>query len=200
MINEHRRQTLREIAMVTGFSKSSILGVLSEDLNMSRIYACLVPWLLKPKVQTRGKKTVQCSHHPRRKQDSLQYFICSLRMILFKFSKEFSARKEEKAIKNVGFTLNTHVSNVVLTLVKQNICILSTASTHNIKAGDKVRVKPSVLTPTYKWGSVSHNSIGTVTSINPNGRDIMVDFPQQAHWTGVIDEMEIVPSTHSGIG
>ncbi|ESO89418.1 hypothetical protein LOTGIDRAFT_218809 [Lottia gigantea] len=69
-------------------------------------------------------------------------------------------------------------------------------SLSSIKLGDKVRVKPSVSTPTYKWGSVGHGSIGTVTAINPNGRDITVDFPQQAHWTGVIDEMEPVPSTH----
>ncbi|KAK6172413.1 hypothetical protein SNE40_016067 [Patella caerulea] len=70
---------------------------------------------------------------------------------------------------------------------------------HAIKHGDKVRVKPSVTTPTYKWGSVAHGSVGTVTAINPNGRDITVDFPQQAHWTGVIDEMEPVPSTHHRI-
>ncbi|XP_048243824.1 E3 ubiquitin-protein ligase HERC2-like isoform X1 [Haliotis rufescens] len=69
----------------------------------------------------------------------------------------------------------------------------------NIKVGDKVRVKPSVSTPTYKWGSVTHGSVGTVTAINPNGRDITVDFPQQAHWTGVIEEMELVPSTHPRI-
>ncbi|KAL8607282.1 hypothetical protein ACOMHN_047613 [Nucella lapillus] len=65
-----------------------------------------------------------------------------------------------------------------------------------IKVLDKVRVKPSVTTPTYKWGSVTHGSIGTVTAINPNGRDVTVDFPQQAHWTGVIEEMELVPSVH----
>lgn len=37
-------------------------------------------------------------------------------------------------------------------------------------------------------------------AINANGRDLTVDFPQQSHWTGVIDEMEIVPSSHPGIG
>ena len=62
-----------------------------------------------------------------------------------------------------------------------------------------MRVKPSITTPTYKWGSVTHRSIGTATGINPNGRDITVDFPQQAHWTGVLDEMELVPSTHNGV-
>jgi E3 ubiquitin-protein ligase HERC2 len=38
-----------------------------------------------------------------------------------------------------------------------------------------------------------------ITAINPNGRDVTVDFPQQAHWTGIIEEMEIVPSTHPGV-
>ena len=36
-------------------------------------------------------------------------------------------------------------------------------SSQPIKVGDKVRVKPSVTMPTYKWGSVTHRSIGTVT-------------------------------------
>lgn len=39
-----------------------------------------------------------------------------------------------------------------------------------------------------------------ILAINANGRDLTVDFPQQSHWTGVIDEMEIVPSSHPGIG
>ncbi|XP_052796353.1 E3 ubiquitin-protein ligase HERC2-like isoform X2 [Mya arenaria] len=74
-----------------------------------------------------------------------------------------------------------------------------TSAGTTMKVGDKVRVKPSVTTPTYKWGSVTHRSIGSVTNIVSNGRDITVDFPQQAHWTGVIDEMELVPSTHNGV-
>jgi E3 ubiquitin-protein ligase HERC2 len=45
--------------------------------------------------------------------------------------------------------------------------------------GDRVRVKSSVTTPKYKWGSVNHNSIGVVTSISANGRDVTVDFPMQ---------------------
>ncbi|CAG5129601.1 unnamed protein product, partial [Candidula unifasciata] len=72
-------------------------------------------------------------------------------------------------------------------------------SGQTIKVGDKVRVKPSVIKPTYKWGSVSHSSVGIVTAILPNGRDATVDFPQQPHWTGVISEMELVPSTHPQI-
>ena len=44
-------------------------------------------------------------------------------------------------------------------------CVLIAGST--IKVGDKVRVKPSIAMPTYKWGSVTHRSIGTVTGISP---------------------------------
>ena len=40
-------------------------------------------------------------------------------------------------------------------------CVADTTPT--IKVLDKVRVKQSVATPTYKWGSVTHGSIGTVT-------------------------------------
>ncbi|XP_068720941.1 E3 ubiquitin-protein ligase HERC2-like [Montipora capricornis] len=68
-----------------------------------------------------------------------------------------------------------------------------------IKVGDRVRVKPSVTTPKYKWGSVNHASVGTVVSISPNGKDVKVDFPQQTNWTGLISEMEIVPATHPRI-
>lgn len=68
-----------------------------------------------------------------------------------------------------------------------------------IKVGDRVRVKPSVTTPKYKWGSVNHSSVGTVVSISPNGKDVKVDFPQQTNWTGLISEMEVVPATHPRI-
>lgn len=69
----------------------------------------------------------------------------------------------------------------------------------NIKVGDRVRVKPGVTTPKYKWGSVTHRSIGIVTAISANSRDVTVDFPQQAHWTGLLSEMELVPSTHLAV-
>ena len=68
-----------------------------------------------------------------------------------------------------------------------------------IKVGDRVRVKPSVTTPQYKWGSVNHTSIGVVTSISFNNRDITVDFPMQTNWAGLVSEMELVPSYHPGV-
>lgn len=73
---------------------------------------------------------------------------------------------------------------------------LFSARREMIKVGDRVRVKPSVTTPKYKWGSVNHGSVGTVVSISPNGKDVKVDFPQQTNWTGLISEMEVVPATH----
>ncbi|XP_015606913.1 E3 ubiquitin-protein ligase HERC2 isoform X2 [Cephus cinctus] len=68
-----------------------------------------------------------------------------------------------------------------------------------LKVGDKVRVKPSVSVPKYKWGSVNHHSIGVVTAIINNGKDICVDFPQQRSWTGCTAEMERVPSCHHAV-
>ena len=52
-------------------------------------------------------------------------------------------------------------------------------SSFALKVGDRVRVKGCVSTPKYKWGSVNHHSVGVVTSLCPNGRDITVDFPMQ---------------------
>ncbi|XP_074029211.1 E3 ubiquitin-protein ligase HERC2 [Leptinotarsa decemlineata] len=69
----------------------------------------------------------------------------------------------------------------------------------SIKVGDKVRVKSSVTAPRYKWGYVTHDTVGVVTAISPNGHDLTVDFPKQQNWTGLISEMEIVPSCHEGI-
>ena len=48
----------------------------------------------------------------------------------------------------------------------------------------------------YKWGCVTHASIGVVRSVNRNGLDVCVDFPEQSKWTGLIAEMEFVPGIH----
>uniref|UniRef100_A0A8C9RA53 E3 ubiquitin-protein ligase HERC2 n=1 Tax=Scleropages formosus TaxID=113540 RepID=A0A8C9RA53_SCLFO len=73
------------------------------------------------------------------------------------------------------------------------------SSPSHIKIGDKVRVKLSVTTPKYKWGSVTHRSVGVVKAFSANGKDVIVDFPQQSHWTGLLSEMELVPSIHPGV-
>lgn len=38
-----------------------------------------------------------------------------------------------------------------------------------------------------------------VTAFSANGKDVIVDFPQQSHWTGLLSEMELVPSIHPGV-
>ncbi|XP_053987984.1 E3 ubiquitin-protein ligase HERC2 isoform X2 [Hylaeus volcanicus] len=68
-----------------------------------------------------------------------------------------------------------------------------------LKIGDKVRVKASVTVPKYKWGSVNHQSVGIVTGVINNGKDVSVDFPQQSGWTGCAVEMERVPSCHHSV-
>lgn len=39
----------------------------------------------------------------------------------------------------------------------------------------------------------------SVLAFSANGKDIIVDFPQQSHWTGLLSEMELVPSVHPGV-
>ena len=57
--------------------------------------------------------------------------------------------------------------------------------------GDKVKVDPSISEPKYKWGSVKKGSVGTVKRIDSDG-DIVVDFPEQSGWKGLLKEMELV--------
>lgn len=39
----------------------------------------------------------------------------------------------------------------------------------------------------------------SVPAFSANGKDVIVDFPQQSHWTGLLSEMELVPSVHPGV-
>lgn len=38
-----------------------------------------------------------------------------------------------------------------------------------------------------------------MSAFSANGKDVIVDFPQQSHWTGLLSEMELVPSVHPGV-
>lgn len=44
----------------------------------------------------------------------------------------------------------------------------------------------------YLWQTVG-------LAFSANGKDVIVDFPQQSHWTGLLSEMELVPSVHPGV-
>lgn len=56
-----------------------------------------------------------------------------------------------------------------------------------LKVGDRVRVKKSVKSPAHGWGSVSHSSVGTLTSVS--GDSCEIDFPEQSGWDGKLSEM-----------
>lgn len=60
----------------------------------------------------------------------------------------------------------------------------------SFKVGDKVRVKPDVLVPKYRWGSVTHADIGVVTFVGKE--DMQVDFPNRKGWSAHAPEMELV--------
>ncbi|KAI4898736.1 hypothetical protein NFI96_007112 [Prochilodus magdalenae] len=61
--------------------------------------------------------------------------------------------------------------------------------------GDRVRVKPSVISPKRGWGNASHSSVGVVTALN--GEIVTVDFPEQKSWKAIVSEMELAPSADS---
>ncbi|KAL6486448.1 hypothetical protein MHYP_G00058400 [Metynnis hypsauchen] len=63
----------------------------------------------------------------------------------------------------------------------------------NFKVGDRVRVKASVTTPKYKWGSASHSSVEV------GDESMMVDFPEHKSWKAAISEMELAPSADSAL-
>jgi len=56
--------------------------------------------------------------------------------------------------------------------------------------GVEVRVKASVVTPRYHWGTVTHSSIGEVITIADNY--IVVKFPEFPSWKADPSEMELV--------
>lgn len=59
----------------------------------------------------------------------------------------------------------------------------------SIQIGDRVRVKRSVATPSYGWGSVNHSHVGILKS--KGGATWTVDFPGiQSGWSAAPTELE----------
>lgn len=51
-----------------------------------------------------------------------------------------------------------------------------------------------------EWGCLNSNEYECcISAFSANGKDVIVDFPQQSHWTGLLSEMELVPSVHPGV-
>ena len=66
----------------------------------------------------------------------------------------------------------------------------STQSPSRMKIGDRVRVRQSVVSPKYGWGtSVDHESSGALKRIDDSG-DVIIDFPKHSGWKGRLEEIE----------
>lgn len=75
--------------------------------------------------------------------------------------------------------------------VKDDASMEACSSASEITVGSHVRTRPNVKVPCYNWGSLTHDSIGVVTSIDE--QEVTVDFPQQfSSWTGPVGELELV--------
>ena len=68
----------------------------------------------------------------------------------------------------------------------------------HFKVGEKVRVRDSVSTPHHGWGRVDRTSVGTVRVLPPSGGEtLVIDFPEQEAWSGLLSEVEVVPDDPS---
>ncbi|XP_063070704.1 uncharacterized protein LOC134461777 [Engraulis encrasicolus] len=59
--------------------------------------------------------------------------------------------------------------------------------------GDRVQVKASVKEPKYKWGELTHRSVGVVKAFQTNGI-MLVDFPGIPRWRADPNEMDLQDS------
>ena len=101
-------------------------------------------------------------------------------------------KKGDRYVHNILFRTRSEIQNGVLwywQTFKIQTCILDITPLY---LSSRVRVRSSVATPKYKWGSVSHQSIGVVLEVITTKQDVYVDFPEQKKWTGHISEMEKV--------
>lgn len=46
---------------------------------------------------------------------------------------------------------------------------------------------------------LTFNRYNLFTGFSANGKDVTVNFTQQPHWTGLVSEMELVPTSHPGV-
>ncbi|XP_059354670.1 E3 ubiquitin-protein ligase TRIM65-like isoform X2 [Carassius carassius] len=118
-------------------------------------------------------------------------------LLSFSFQPYCSFEDIRKLICELAGRLETTCTQEISKTITKVSDLSAKRPTIEIVVGDRVRVKPSVVTPTHKWGSVTHFSIGVVKKIQ--GNLLTVDFPEQRNWTGVDSEMEHVTSAGSDL-
>jgi hypothetical protein len=58
--------------------------------------------------------------------------------------------------------------------------------------GKRFRVKSSCEEPSYNWGRINRNSIGTIIGFDKSDNILIFSFPEQPKWYGILEEMEEV--------
>lgn len=82
--------------------------------------------------------------------------------LLGKFTGDNFLIKKKKELYTKGDLFLERKNSLTMHLFLQLLGFPPQSSASHIKIGDKVRVKSSVATPKYKWGSVTHRSVGVV--------------------------------------
>jgi hypothetical protein len=65
-----------------------------------------------------------------------------------------------------------------------------------LRVGDRVRVRRAITSVRYGWGSVTHESVGKLVSID--GEDCRIDFPGFSGWMGYLPEIESASGAADG--
>lgn len=63
---------------------------------------------------------------------------------------------------------------------------------NRIRPGARVRVRQGIVCPKGGWGNITSSSIGVVRSIDYDGAPVVVRFPEQFKWNGLLSELEVV--------
>ena len=93
-----------------------------------------------------------------------------------------------------GETIDSIITNSLPVELSKDIAAMTFK--RELKVGDRVSVKRSVIKPRDGWGQgVIHKSVGTIIRFGTNTkgeRAVFVNFPTYNGWSGDPDEMEIV--------
>ena len=74
---------------------------------------------------------------------------------------------------------------------------------NRIRPGVRVRVRQGIGNPKAGWGNISSSSVGTVIKVDYDGVPVVVRFPEQSEWKGLLSELEAIdppPSSKATAG
>ena len=59
------------------------------------------------------------------------------------------------------------------------------------EVGVRVLVQGAVRQPRFGWGQVTHGSVGTIASLDADGRRCLIEFPEHSRWIADLGELEL---------